>query len=111
MRRFLFLVGILAAALAGAAEPVASSTATVPEQSQPRVSNRLPKPTEIGYRPADGTTAYFNPPSLTWLSEPGAQTYTVEWSADANFSNAATAERLPFNTYTHHAPLAPGRYF
>jgi len=111
VRPFFLLASVLVAALAGAAQSVGSSASAAPAPSQPRVSNRNPKPTEIGYRPADGTTAYFNPPSLAWLHDPGAQTYAVEWSADATFTNATTGARLPFNTYTHNAPLAPGRYF
>ena len=40
--------------------------------AQPKVSNRAPKPDEVGYRPADGATVATNPPSLVWLHEPQA---------------------------------------
>ena len=37
----------------------------------------------------------------------------IPWSGawTPEFANAATADRVPFNTYTHHSPLAPGQYF
>ncbi len=79
--------------------------------AQPRVENRMPEVGEIGYLPRDGEPAAFNPPSLAWLHEKAAQTYTVEWSARADFSQAVTITNLPFNCYTHCAPLAPGEYY
>ncbi|HOC56025.1 MAG TPA: DUF4962 domain-containing protein [Verrucomicrobiota bacterium] len=103
--------GILLALAFASAVPPRALGAPAPQGTGPLVSNRAAKPNEIGYRPADGAAVYFNPPSLTWLHEPGAQTYAVEWSPDARFANAARADHVPFNTYTHHTPLAPGQYF
>lgn len=42
--------------------------------------------------------------------EPAAQNYTIQWSQKKDFTEAATAASLPFNTYTHHTPLVPGAY-
>ncbi|MCX7887593.1 MAG: hypothetical protein N3B01_10130, partial [Verrucomicrobiae bacterium] len=44
----------------------------------PQVSNRPPRPDEWGYRPADGETVRLNPPSLTWVHEREAVSYTVQ---------------------------------
>lgn len=52
-----------------------------------------------------------NPPSLTWIHEGEAVTYTVQWAARADFSDAVTADDVPWPTYTHHTPLARGDYF
>jgi hypothetical protein len=82
--------------------------------AEPRVSNREPKPGEVGYRPADGSTVRLNPPSWIWLHEPEASTYEVQWSPEARFEDAArtaSADLLPFNAYTHREPFAPGTYF
>lgn len=79
--------------------------------AQPQINNRAPRPDEIGYRPADGTTVRMNPPSLTWLHETPAQTYSVQWSRRTDFSDATTATNLAFNVHTHSAPLAAGEYF
>jgi hypothetical protein len=51
-----------------------------------------------------------NPPSLTWLHEREAKTYTVEWSPKEDFSEGVTVRDVPWNTYTHEATLAPGAY-
>jgi hypothetical protein len=75
-----------------------------------RVSNRAPKPNEGGYRPADSEVARLNPPSLLWLHEAQAQTYSVEWSQDSEFRRSSTAADLPFNTYTHNSAWEPGAY-
>ena len=75
------------------------------------ISNRPARPDEIGYRPADGATVRLNPPSLTWLHEPAATRYEVQWSTRADFAGASTVTNLPFNVYTHCAALQPGRYF
>lgn len=76
-----------------------------------RVANRPPKPGEVGYRPADGAVVRLNPPSFIWLHEKAAQTYTIQWSAREDFRDAASAGGFVWNTYTHHAPLAPGKYY
>jgi len=93
------IVGVLCTAFALAAS------------AAPQVSNRPAAPDEWGYRPADHATVHLNPPSLIWLHEPPARTYCVQWSAAADFSSATTIDKLPFNTYTHTAPLPPGTYF
>jgi len=79
--------------------------------AQSGISNREPRPDEIGYRPADGANVRMNPPSLTWLHETAAQTYTVQWSRHKDFAEATTANNLPFNVHTHSAPLDAGQYF
>jgi len=79
--------------------------------AQLAVSNRRPAPDEVGYRPGDGEKASLNPPSLVWLHEPAAATYTVQWSADEKFTAPQTVENLPWNTYTHHEPWQPGTYW
>ncbi|MCW5553693.1 MAG: DUF4962 domain-containing protein [Verrucomicrobiae bacterium] len=79
--------------------------------AQPQINNRAARPDEIGYRPADGSTVRMNPPSLTWLHETAARTYTVQWSRRADFSDATTTTNLPFNVHTHSAPLTQGQYF
>ncbi len=48
---------------------------------------------------------------MTWLHEPTAQTYAVQWSHTPEFADGVSIERLPFNTYTHSSTLAPGQYF
>ena len=95
VRCFLALVALLAVPLAAA--PLS-------------VSNRVPKPNEIGYVPADGSSARLNPPSFLWLHEAAAHRYTIEWATNSSFNNAASAASLPFNTYTHSAPLPAGTY-
>ena len=79
--------------------------------AQTQITNREPRPDEIGYRPADSSTVRMNPPSFTWLHETPAQTYTVQWSRRTDFINATTATNLPFNVHTHSSPLASGQYF
>ncbi|MBI3464292.1 MAG: DUF4962 domain-containing protein [Planctomycetes bacterium] len=75
------------------------------------VSNRLPNPNEIGYRPADRATVTLNPPSFIWLHEPQAASYTIQWATQQDFGNADTVSGFVWNTYTHNAPMAPGTYF
>lgn len=76
-----------------------------------RVANRQPAPNEVGYRPADGSTALLNPPSLIWLHEKAAERYAVEWSRDKDFHQKQSAEGFVWNTYTHHSPWEPGTYY
>ncbi|MBN1417314.1 MAG: DUF4962 domain-containing protein [Planctomycetes bacterium] len=68
-----------------------------------------PKPGQWGYRPADGERVAVNPPSLCWVHDKRASTYEVSWAREDQ-SRARRAEGLPFNTYTHDEPLAPGTY-
>ncbi len=75
------------------------------------VSNRPPLPNEWGYRPADGAVAKMNPPSLCWIHEKDAVTYTVQIATGKDFANPIAVAALPFNTYTHNATLPKGTYF
>ncbi|MBI3328362.1 MAG: DUF4962 domain-containing protein [Nitrospinae bacterium] len=75
-----------------------------------RIDHRAPKPDEIGYRPPDGATVRLNPPSLIWLHDTRAGPYSVQWARAEDFSDAVTVHDVPFNTYTHHTPLAAGVY-
>lgn len=74
----------------------------------PAVSNRPAAADEWGYRPADGSSVRLNPPSLTWVLEPKAKTYDVQWAREGSFREASLAEGVPWPTYTHSEPLAPG---
>jgi hypothetical protein len=74
------------------------------------IPNRPAEPGEIGYRPADGGAVRLNPPSLTWLHEREAHTYTVQWSAREDFAEAVSVSGVPWNTYTHRETLPPGSY-
>jgi len=76
-----------------------------------KVSNRPAKPDEWGYRPADGAEVRLNPPSLNWIHEPQAKTYTVQWSRRDDFGDAVSIKDVRWPTYTHHKTLAPGEYF
>lgn len=75
-----------------------------------KVANRDPLPNEWGYRPAEGTAAVMNPPSLTWIHQKEASTYTVQIAPDGDFTRAITAGPLPFNVYTHNKTLPAGSY-
>lgn len=79
--------------------------------AQPAVTDRPARPDEIGYRPAEGELVRLNPPALTWLVDPEAHTWTVQWSTDPAFRTARTATNLPFNVYVDSRPWPPGRYF
>jgi hypothetical protein len=75
------------------------------------ISNRAPKPGEVGYRPGDSETVHLNPPSFIWLHEKDAATYAIQWAAKPDFGQAETAGGFVWNTYTHHTPLTPGEYY
>lgn len=95
--------------LSAKAKPPSSPS---PEKGQSlRISNRPPKPGEMGYRPLDGGQAQLNPPSLLWIHEKQAHTYTVQWAQKKDFSDAVTVADIPWNTYTHHEPWKPGTYY
>ena len=70
------------------------------------VDNRPAQADEWGYRPADGSTAVMNPPSLTWIHDKHASTYDVQWTRDAVFTDAPSVANVPWCVYTHNAPLA-----
>jgi len=73
--------------------------------------DRAPLVDEWGYRPAEGEHVAVNPPALSWVHEKDAAGYTVEWARDASFKAPVTVRGIPWSVYTHHAPLAAGRYF
>ena len=75
-----------------------------------KISSRAPQPGEVGYRPADGSTASLNPPSFVWLHERGAASYTIEWSRSVDFAKTTRVSGLPWNTYTHNKEWVPGSY-
>jgi hypothetical protein len=76
----------------------------------PQIQNRAPRPDELGYRPDDGAVVSLTPPSLAWIHEPAARTYTVQWATREDWSDAVTVAGIPWNVYTHSEPLAPGTY-
>ena len=73
--------------------------------------DRVPLPDEWGYRPAEKAAVALNPPSLTWVHERDASTYTVQWAGHADFSGAVTVDKLPWTAYTHNHRIEPGSYF
>ena len=73
--------------------------------------DRARLPQEWGYHPAEGSAVTLNPPSLTWVQERDAASYAVQWARSADFAGAVTVDKLPWTTYTHNHPLAPGAYF
>ncbi|MFN7934428.1 MAG: DUF4962 domain-containing protein [Bryobacteraceae bacterium] len=73
--------------------------------------DRAPLADEWGYRPAEGETVAVNPPSLSWVHEKDASSYTVQWAANPQFKNATEAGAIPWSVYTHHKTLAPGTYY
>ena len=75
-----------------------------------KIDNRPAQPDEWGYRPADGSTAVMNPPSLTWVHDKRAAAYDVQWSRTPDFAGAATATNIAWCVYTHNAPLAAGTW-
>jgi hypothetical protein len=73
--------------------------------------DRAPLADEWGYRPADGATVAVNPPSLSWVLEKDAASYSVQWAGNAGFTRPITVRDLPWSVYTHHTALKPGRYW
>ena len=69
--------------------------------AEPTISNRAPAPDEWGYRPADGADVRLNPPSLTWVHEPDAASYTVQIqvATKRDFEDAPTIPGIPWPTY------------
>lgn len=65
-----------------------------------------------GYRPQDGATATLNPPSLTWVHDPKAKQYTVQWASDSAFTKSVTTiSNHLWCVYTHHKPLEAGTWY
>lgn len=79
--------------------------------AEPQISNRTANPDEWGYRPADGATVRLNPPSLTWIHEKDAASYSVQWAQKSDFSGSTTVTNIPWPVYTHHSVLPAGSYF
>lgn len=72
--------------------------------------DRDPAPGEWGYRPADRQPTAVNPPALTWVHDPAAATYTVQWASGSDFRDATSVDRVRWCVYTHYEPLPPGDY-
>src|ERR1019366_5475711 len=91
---------------------IVAGFAAVLYATPPAVSNRAPGNGDIGYLPADGATVETNPPALTWLLEPEAQAYAVQFARDAAFRRGAiTIPKTPWALYTHTARLSTSRWF
>lgn len=88
-----------------------AASLTVAAAGAPRIDNRPAAVGEWGYHPADGEVVKLNPPSLTWVHEPEAVSYTVQWSRRADMFGAESAAGVPWPTYTHNRPLEPGDWF
>lgn len=98
----LCLCGLMSLSIWGLCEPEA--------MAQLAPSNRPPTADQWGYRPADGAVVPLNPPSLTWIHEPQAASYTVEWATREDFADATTVSDIRWPVYTHDRPLPPGTY-
>ncbi len=79
--------------------------------SAAQAPDRTPLADEWGYRPEDGAVVALNPPSLSWVHEAAAVSYEVQWAGNPEFTGAHSVSGVPWSVYTHHAPLAPGRYW
>lgn len=73
--------------------------------------DRAPIAGEWGYRPLEGEHVAVNPPALSWVREQDAASHTVEWAREASFKSPVTVRGIRWSVYTHHTPLAPGRYW
>jgi len=73
--------------------------------------DRAPIAGEWGYHPAEGEHVAVNPPALSWVRERDAVSYTVEWAREASFKTPVAVRGIHWSVYTHHAPLAAGRYW
>jgi hypothetical protein len=76
-----------------------------------QLPDRPPRPDEWGYRPPDGATVPLNPPPLSWVHEATAVSYELEWAGNPEFRNSTRVNGIPWSVYTHHSPLAPGKYW
>lgn len=59
----------------------------------------------------EGTVIALNPPSFSWVAEKDVAGYVLQWATNANFQDAVTVKEIPWSVYTHHEPLAAGRYY
>lgn len=66
-------------------------------------------PATGGLRPVQGR--FSTPPSLTWASSPGAASYVVEYSTDAQFRTITPTIESTSTSATLPAGLAEGRWF
>lgn len=91
---------------------VAGCVATAAWAALP-LEQRPAKADEWGYRPADGAKVALNPPTFTWIVDPRAATWTVQWSTRREFpaGETTTVDGVAWPTYTHAAAVKPGNYF
>jgi hypothetical protein len=70
-------------------------------------------PTVCPRRPEDGRVALQNPPDLWWPPQHLADSYTIQFSPDSEFSSPAVVEvaGLPYNVYSHRDALVPGTWY
>lgn len=65
-----------------------------------------------GYRPQDGAVSIMNPPSFTWVHDPKAKHYTVQWAKDPSFTQSVTTvTNHPWCVYTHSTPFDAGTWY
>ncbi len=84
----------------------------LPASGQDLSPDRDPEAREWGYRPAEGSEVSLNPPSLTWVHEPGAAAYAVQIAPDTQFTApVVSVEGHPWPVYTHDTPLPEGTWF
>ncbi len=62
--------------------------------AEPRISDRAPRAGEWGCRPADGASVRLNPPSLTWIHEGEAASYTVQWARKRDFATRSRSRTI-----------------
>ncbi len=74
------------------------------------IDNRPAQADEWGYRPADGSAAVMNPPSLTWIHDKRASSYDVQWARTPDFAEAQTARNVPWCVYTHSEVWPAGKW-
>lgn len=61
--------------------------------------------------PADGSDAATNPPGFAWVPEPGAASYTLQYSPTTDFSKPLVAENLKLNIHQPTDVLANGTWY
>ncbi len=65
---------------------------------------------EWGYRPADGTISWVNPPSFSWRPQEGF-TWEIQFASDDKFENLEyQVENLEFNVHCPPKVFRPGKY-
>jgi len=63
-------------------------------------------------RPADGATVKQTPPDFSWTPQPEAVSYDLQLARSPDFpeASAVSVAGLPYNCYSHHQVLGPGRW-